>query len=156
MIFWRISVHTCPPILVARSIWLQSISISPLDSFVLVLLGNFSSTSTSCEEGYIFLECNQMPMLIMSDQRWHVSCNAPRPMCQVSFSYSLLLPCHLLAYCISSCHHVHCINMFSKLSFVRVPPFFPLSVLSPETLARARGMSEILFYKWPENVLGMG
>ena len=28
-------------------------------------LGNFSSTPTSCEEGYIFLECNQMPMLIM-------------------------------------------------------------------------------------------
>ena len=26
----------------------------------------------------------------------------------------------------------------------------------PDTLARARGMSEIVFYKWPENVLGMG
>ena len=51
----------------------QSISISPLDSSVLVFLGNFSSTPTSCEEGYIFLECNQMPMLIMSDRKWHVS-----------------------------------------------------------------------------------
>ena len=71
--FWRISVHTCPPILVAWYIWLQSISISPLDSSVLVFLGNFSSTPTSCEEGYIFLECNQMHMLIMSDRRWHVS-----------------------------------------------------------------------------------
>ena len=29
-------------------------------------------------------------------------------------------------------------------------------LLSPTTLARARGMSEIVFYKWPENVLGMG
>ena len=35
-------------------------------------------------------------------------CNAPRPMCQVSSSYSLLLPCHCLRvmHCIS-CHHVH-------------------------------------------------
>ena len=40
---------------------------------VQVFLGNFSSTPTSCEEGYIFLDCNQMPMLIMSDRRWHVS-----------------------------------------------------------------------------------
>ena len=36
------------------------------------------------------------------------------------------------------------------------PQFFLLSVLSPDTLARARGMSEILFYKLLENVLGMG
>ena len=33
---------------------------------VQVFLGNFSSTPTSCEEGYIFIECTQMPMLIMS------------------------------------------------------------------------------------------
>ena len=35
-------------------------------------------------------------------------CNAPRPMCQVSSSCSLLLPCHCLRvmHCIS-CHHVH-------------------------------------------------
>ena len=83
-------------------------------------------------------------------------CDAPRPMCQVSFSYSLLLSCHWLACCISPCHHVHCIIMFSKLAFVRVSQFSSLSVLSPDTLARARGMSEILFYKWPENVLGLG
>ena len=31
-----------------------------------------------------------------------------------------------------------------------------LPVLSPDTLARARSTSEIVFYKWPENVLGMG
>ena len=72
------------PIFVAWFIWLQSISISPLDSSVLVFLWNFSSTPTSCEEGYIFLECNQMPMLIMSDRRWHVSafyksCKPNRP-----------------------------------------------------------------------------
>ena len=51
---------------------------------VQVFLGNFSSTPTSCEEGYIFLECNQMPMLIMPDRRWHVSafyksCKPNRP-----------------------------------------------------------------------------
>ena len=83
-------------------------------------------------------------------------CNAPDSMRQVSASYSPSLPCHLLACCISSCHHVHCIIMFSKLASVQVSPFLPLSVLSPDTLARARGMSKILFYKWPENVLGMG
>ena len=49
-----------------------------------------------------------------------------------------------------SCHHVHCIIMFSKLASVRVSPFLSLSVLSPTTLARARGMSEIVFYNWPE------
>src|SRR3954466_2741928 len=82
--------------------------------------------------------------------------NAPRPMWQVSSSYSLLLPCHLLACCILSCHHVHCIIMFSKFASVPASSFSPLSVLSPDTLARTRGMSEIVFYKWPENVLGMG
>ena len=83
-------------------------------------------------------------------------CNAPRPLRQLSSSYSLLLPCLSLACCILSCHHVHCIIMFSKLAFVRVSQFFPLSVLSPDTLARARGTSEILFYKWHKTVLGMG
>ena len=83
-------------------------------------------------------------------------CDAPRLMCQVSSSYSLSLPCHSLAFCILSCHHVHCIIMFSKLASVPASPFLPLSVLSPTTLARARDTSEILFYKWPEKVLGLG
>ena len=54
----------------------------------------------------------------------------------------------------SSCalHH----HVFSKLAFVRVSQFFLLPVLSPDTLARARGTSEIVFYKWLENVLGLG
>ena len=34
-------------------------------------------------------------------------CNTPDSMRQVSASYSLSLPCHLLACCIFSCHHVH-------------------------------------------------
>ena len=86
-----------------------------------------------------------------------VRCNAPRRMCKVSSSYSLSLPCHSLACCISSCHHLHSIIMFFKnLHSSGFPEFSPLFVLSPTTLARARGMSEILFYKWRENVLRMG
>ena len=34
----------------------------------------------------------------------------------------------------------HGLVMFSKLASVRVFPFLPLSVLSPDTLARARGI----------------
>ena len=66
-------------------------------------------------------------------------CDAPRPMCQVSSSYLLSLPCLSLACCILSCHHVHCIIMFSKLASVPVSSFSLLFVLSPDTLARARG-----------------
>ena len=38
------------------------------------------------------------------------SCNAPDPMRQVSASYSLSLPCHLLACCILPCHLLHFIS----------------------------------------------
>ena len=64
----------------------------------------------------------------------------------------LSLAC-VLHFIMSSCalhHHV------LKLASVPASPFLPLPVLSPDTLARARGMSEIVFYKWPENVLGRG
>ena len=37
-------------------------------------------------------------------------CNAPDSMRQVSASYSPSLPCHLLACCILSCHHMHFIS----------------------------------------------
>ena len=48
-------------------------------------------------------------------------------MCQVSSSYSLLLPCHCLRvmHCIS-CHHVHFICIHVRLMH---PSFSPLSVL---------------------------
>ena len=86
-----------------------------------------------------------------------LTCNATRPLRQVSSSYSLLLPCYLLACCISSCHHLHSIIMFFKnLHSSGFSEFSPLFVLSPTTLARACGMSEIVYYKWPENVLGLG
>ena len=54
------------------------------------------------------------------------TCNTPDSMCHVSASYSLLLPCHLLACCILSCHHVHCIA-YVFVSCIRA--FSPLSVL---------------------------
>ena len=48
----------------------------------------------------------------------------------------------------SSCalHH----HVFKTCIRPGFPQFRPLSVLSPTTLACARGTSEILFYKWPE------
>ena len=60
----------------------------------------------------------------------------------------------VLHFILSSCalHH-HVFKTCIRPGFAQ---FFPLSILSPDTLARARGMSEILFYKWPENVLGLG
>ena len=66
------------------------------------------------------------------------------------FAMSFACVLHLV---MSSCalhHHV------SKLASVQVSQFFVLSILSPDTLARAHGMPEIVFYNWPENVLGMG
>ena len=43
-----------------------------------------------------------------------------------------------------------------KLASVRVPPVLSVVRSEPDTLARARGTSEILFYKWHKNILGMG
>ena len=66
----------------------------------------------------------------------------------VAMSFACVL--HLV---MSSCalhHHVF------KLASVPVSTFSPSSVLSPDTLERARGTSKIVFYKWPENFLGMG
>ena len=50
-------------------------------------------------------------------------CNAPRPICQVSSSYSLLLPCHCLRvmHCIS-CHHVHFICIHVRLMHLSIFP----------------------------------
>ena len=104
--------------------------------------------------GYEFASDYDEEILSLITRAEH--CDTPRMVRQVSASYSLSLPCHLLACCILPCHHVCCIIMFSKLTSVRVPSSSPLSVLSPDTLARARGASEYLFCEWPENVLGMG
>ena len=66
--------------------------------------------------------------------------------------------CLVICLCVASCHVIMCIasSCFQNLHPSGFPQFRPLSVLSPDTLARARGTSKILFYKWPENVLGMG
>ena len=60
-------------------------------------------------------------------------CNAPDPMRQVSSS-SPLLPCHLLACCILSCHHVHFIlHTCSFLASEHFPrcPFCNPALLRP-------------------------
>ena len=61
----------------------------------------------------------------------------------VAMSFACML--HLA---MSSCalHH----HVFKNLHPSGFPQFRPLSVVSPTTLARVRGMSEIVFYKWPE------
>ena len=85
------------------------------------------------------------------------SCNVPRPIRQVPSSYSSLLPCNLLACCILPCHHLHFIYMFFKTCIRSGSPgSLRCSFGVQTTLARARGTSEILFYKWHKNVLGMG
>ena len=53
----------------------------------------------------------------------------------------------------SSAFHLH---VFQNLHPFGSSRFSPLSVRSPNILAHARGTSEILFYKWHKNVLGMG
>ena len=66
--------------------------------------------------------------------------------------------CHVFCLCVAFHHAIICIasSCFQNQHPSGFPRFSLLSVPSPDTLARARGMSEILFYKWPENVLGMG
>ena len=61
-------------------------------------------------------------------------CNAPDSLRQVSSSYSPLLPCHLLACCISSCHHVHFIlHTCTSLASEHFPrcPFCNPALLCP-------------------------
>ena len=63
-----------------------------------------------------------------------------------------VLVMHLISW-----HHVHCIGIvFIKLASVGVPPVLSVVRSEPDTLARARGTSEILFYKRHKNVLRMG
>ncbi len=67
-------------------------------------------------------------------------CNAPDPMRQVSASYSSLLPCHLLACCILSCHHVHFIlhtcSSHASEHFPRCPFCNPALVCHPVSPSR--------------------
>ena len=62
-------------------------------------------------------------------------CNAPDSMRQVSASYSSLLPCHFLACCILSCHHVHFIlhtcSFLASEHFPRCPFCNPALLCHP-------------------------
>ena len=80
-------------------------------------------------------------------------CDASRPMCQVSSSYSLLLPCHCLRvmYCIS-CHHVHFICIRVRLMHPSIFPRCPFCI--PALLCPP--MSTFTSFRvWVLNVLGL-
>ena len=64
-------------------------------------------------------------------------CNAPRPMCQVSSSYSLLLCCHCLRvmHCIS-CHHVHFICIRVRLMHPSIFPVVRFAIRRSNVLRR--------------------
>ena len=65
--------------------------------------------------------------------------------------------CHVIRLRVASCHVIMCIasSCFQNLHPSRPPRFLLLSVLSPDTLGCTRRTSEILFFKWQENVHGM-
>ena len=70
----------------------------------------------------------------------------------LSIVLHFVLVMHLISW-----HHVHCISIvFIKLASVQVPQVLSVVHSEPDTLARARGTSEIVFYKWHKNVLGLG
>ena len=79
-------------------------------------------------------------------------CNAPDSMRQVSASYSPWLPCHLLACCILSCHHVHLIlhtcSSHASEHFPRCPFCNPALLCHPAS-PFASSLVRVL------NVLGM-
>ena len=80
-------------------------------------------------------------------------CNAPRPMCQVSSSYSLLLPCHCLRvmHCIS-CHHVHFICIRVRLMH---PSIFPVVRFAIRRSYLLRCTPLVFFRVRVSNFLGM-
>ena len=80
---------------------------------------------------------------------------------QVSFSYSLSLPCHLLACCILPCHHVHFIlhtcsfhasELFPRCPFCNLallcPPASPSSLFSCVGVKRSRNGPSLAKRPW--------
>ena len=129
--------------------FVQPLKVLQFHSFVKEATLIYLSSSSSFS-----LRCHPRSWDEILSQWWSVV--TPRDHCArcppvIRCHYNVIRLC-----CILSCHHVHCIIMFSKLAFAHVSPFSPLFVLSPTTLARTRGMFEISFYKWTENVLGIG
>ena len=88
------------------------------------------------------------------------ACNAPDPMRQVSASYSLSLPCHLLACCIFPCHllhfiscyHVHCICIRVRLEH---PSVFPVVRFAFRRSYLLRCTPLVVFRVRVSNFLGM-
>ena len=80
-------------------------------------------------------------------------CNAPRPMCQVSSSYSLLLICHCLRvmHCIS-CHHVHFICIHVRLMH---PSIFPVVRFAFRRSVLLRWSFLPFFRVWGLNISGL-
>ena len=79
-------------------------------------------------------------------------CNALVSMRQVSASYSPLLPCHLLACCILSCHHVHFICIRVRLLH---PSIFPVVRFAIRRSHLLRCTPFVSFRERVSNVLGM-
>ena len=80
-------------------------------------------------------------------------CNAPRPLRQVSSSYSLLFPCHFLAchafHIMSSCaFHLHTCLSHASEHFPRCPFCNPVLLCHPVSLSTS-------FRVWVLNVLGL-
>ena len=82
-------------------------------------------------------------------------CNASRPICQVSSSYSLLLPCHCLRVimCISFAYmFVSCIRAFSPLSVLQsgapMSPGVPFYLFSCAGVKRFRIGPRLVMWPW--------
>ena len=80
-------------------------------------------------------------------------CNAPRPMCQVSSSYSPLLPCHYfrVMHCIS-CHHVHFICIRVRLMHSSI---FPVVRFAFRHFVLLRWSFLPFFRVWGLNISGL-
>ena len=88
------------------------------------------------------------------------SCNAPDPMRQVSASYSLSLPCHLIACCIFPCHHPHfisCHHVHRICIRVRLlhPSIFPVVRFAIRHTYLLRRTPLVVFRVRVSNFLGM-
>ena len=80
-------------------------------------------------------------------------CNTPRPMCQVSSSYSLFLPCDCLrVMLLISCHHVHCICIHVRLMHLSI---FPVVRFASRRFVLLRWSFLALFRVWGLNISGL-
>ena len=81
------------------------------------------------------------------------TCNAPRPMCHVSSSYSLLLCCHCLRvmHCIS-CHQVHFFSIRVRLMH---PSIFPVVRFAFRCFVLLRWSFLAFFRVWGLKISGL-